>query len=221
VVRARSRRGVPDSRAAGATGGRPPGRPASNAGPAAPPGASRSLYRGAASPAGINYIRPRSTPPPTWGNSVIGSGEIRPIGLTRGRLLLLGKGAVLAHASIVRSLLSRTEAVAKTTLGSSASICDGTTHAGSGRKSQANGTKPAQQLRIAIRLPPLRFLSFLDPFVQQPPWEAVVRRRRRRRRGETRKANLESSWLKEANGPAVGVRRLTAPVPATRAGRLS
>ena len=52
-------------------------------------------------------------------------------------------------------------------------------------------------------------------------WEAVVRRRRRRRRGETRKANLEPSWLKEANGPAVGVRRLTAPVPATRAGRLS
>jgi hypothetical protein len=31
-----------------------------------------------------------------------GSGEIRPIVLTRGRLLLLGKGAVLAHASIVR-----------------------------------------------------------------------------------------------------------------------
>jgi hypothetical protein len=29
-------------------------------------------------------------------------------------------------------------------------------------------------------------------------WEAVVRRRRRRRRGETRKANLEPSWLKEA-----------------------
>jgi hypothetical protein len=33
---------------------------------------------------------------------VIGSGEIRPIVLTRGRLLLLGKGAVLAHVSIVR-----------------------------------------------------------------------------------------------------------------------
>jgi hypothetical protein len=47
-------------------------------------------------------------PPPTWGNSVIGSGEIRPIVPTRGRLLLLGKGAVLAHASIVHSLLSRT-----------------------------------------------------------------------------------------------------------------
>ncbi len=36
-------------------------------------------------------------PPPTWGNSVIGSEGIRPIGLTRGRLLLLGKGGVLAH----------------------------------------------------------------------------------------------------------------------------
>jgi hypothetical protein len=39
---------------------------------------------------------PPVDPPPTWGNSVIGSGEIRPIVLTRGRLLLLGKGAVLA-----------------------------------------------------------------------------------------------------------------------------
>jgi hypothetical protein len=32
-------------------------------------------------------------PPPTWGNSVIGSGGIRLIGLTRGRLLLLGRAA--------------------------------------------------------------------------------------------------------------------------------
>jgi hypothetical protein len=66
------------------------------------------------------------------------------------------------------------EAVAKTALGSGASICDGTTHAGSGRKSQANGTRPSPELRIAIPLPPLRFLSFLDSFVQQPPWKAAA-----------------------------------------------
>jgi hypothetical protein len=73
------------------------------------------------------------------------------------------------------------EAVAQTTLGSGASICDGTTHAGSGRKSQANGTRPSPELRIAIRLPPLRFLSFLDPFVQQPPREAEAQPHGRRR----------------------------------------
>jgi hypothetical protein len=39
------------------TGGRPPGRPASNAGPAGLPGGSRSLYRGPASPARINWTR--------------------------------------------------------------------------------------------------------------------------------------------------------------------
>ena len=86
-------------------------------------------------------------------------------------------GARLAPASLLHPWkaavtlpLSRSmEAVAKTSLGSGASICDGTTHAGSGRESRANGTRPSPELRIAIRLPPLRFLSFLDPFVQQPP----------------------------------------------------
>jgi hypothetical protein len=54
------------------------------------------------------------------------------------------------------------------------SICDGTTHAESARKSQTDGTRPSLELRIAIRLPLLRFLSFLDPFVQQPRLDAVV-----------------------------------------------
>jgi hypothetical protein len=75
----------------------------------------------------------------------------------------------------LRKGLSRCmEAVAQTTHGSGASICDGTTHAESARKSQTNGTRPSPEVRIALRLPPLRFLSFSDPFVQQPPSGAGV-----------------------------------------------
>jgi hypothetical protein len=54
------------------------------------------------------------------------------------------------------------------------SICDGTTHVQSGRTSHANGTRPSRAPRIAIRLPPLRFLSFSDPFTRQPPWNSIA-----------------------------------------------
>jgi hypothetical protein len=52
------------------------------------------------------------------------------------------------------------------------SICDGTTHVQTGHKSQADGTRPSPAPRIATRLPPLRFLSFSDPFTRQPHAEA-------------------------------------------------
>jgi hypothetical protein len=48
------------------------------------------------------------------------------------------------------------------------------THLQSGRTSQASGTTPSSAPRIARRLPPLRFLSFSDPFTRQPRMDAVV-----------------------------------------------
>ena len=65
------------------------------------------------------------------------------------------------------------EAVTQITLRSGASICDGTTYLQSGRTSQPSGTTPAPGSRIANRLPPLRFLSFPDAFMRQPPWNAL------------------------------------------------
>jgi hypothetical protein len=40
--------------------------------------------------------------------------------------------------------------------------------------SPANGTRSSPAPRIAIRLPPLRFLSFSDLFTRQPPWKAAA-----------------------------------------------
>ena len=60
------------------------------------------------------------------------------------------------------------EAVAQITLGSGVSICDGTTHVQSRYTSQPNGTRPSPAWRKATRLPPLRFLSFSEPFTRQP-----------------------------------------------------
>jgi hypothetical protein len=93
---ARSRRGVPDSRAAGVLeDGHQVVRHRTRALRACPADLARFIEEQRAPP-GSTRLTPVD-PLPTWGNSVIGSGGIRPIGLTRARLLLLGKGAVLAQ----------------------------------------------------------------------------------------------------------------------------
>jgi hypothetical protein len=60
------------------------------------------------------------------------------------------------------------------------SNCDGTTHVQSAQTLQPDGTRPSRAPRIAIRLPPLRFLSFSEPFTRQPRRAAVVRAAGRR-----------------------------------------
>ena len=85
------------------------------------------------------------------------------------------------------------------------SICDGTTHVQIGRTSAANGTTPSPASRIARRLPPLRFLSFSDPFTRQPHAQA--------RAGAARGSPQGPPYI--PSGPGPGRRRAVCVSPTT------
>jgi hypothetical protein len=64
----------------------------------------------------------------------------------------------------------------KSPVESGVSNCDGMTHVQSGHTSQVDGTRPPPAAQIAIRLPPLTFLSFSDPFTRQPRLKETAQR---------------------------------------------